>query len=183
EGMIIADFTAVPSYEGKTLAEIAHSRGEDPVDVYMDLIAMAQEVPGESVIAKSMTAEDIFTLLSWAHSNVCSDGSSRGHPRGWGAFPRYFSKMDSLPIEERIRKMTSLAAEHVGLAGMGVIEVGAAADLVLMNPETYADRATFDQVKRVASGILSVWVNGVKVYENSQGTANFPGRIIKRMSK
>ncbi|MEM7513874.1 MAG: D-aminoacylase, partial [Bacteroidota bacterium] len=64
-----------------------------------------------------------------------------------------------------------------------VLEVGAAADLVLFYPEELTDRATFDQVKRVASGISSVWVSGVKVYENSRATGKFPGRILKRESR
>lgn len=183
EGMIISDFAADTSYEGKTLAEISAIRNEDPVDVYMKLIAMAEETPGESIIARSMTEEDIFTLLQWPYANVCSDGSYRGHPRGWGAFPRYFSKMDSIPIENRVQKMTSLSARHVGLEGIGVLEVGAPADLVLFYPEELTDRATFDQVKRVASGISSVWVSGVKVYENSRATGKFPGRILKRESR
>lgn len=180
EGMIISSFEAEKSYEGKTLAEIAAKRGEAPEITYMKLIDMSQKTPGESIIARSMTEADIYTLLNWPHANLCSDGSPTGHPRGWGSFPRYFSKAQDLPIEKRIEKMTSLAAQHMGIDDRGILEKGAYADLVLFDPEKLMDVATFKDPAQKSKGIISVWVNGAKVYDGNSATEARPGKLIKR---
>ncbi|MDW3646972.1 MAG: amidohydrolase family protein [Bacteroidia bacterium] len=180
EGMIIAEFEAEKSYEGKTLAEIAKKRGEDPAVTYMKLIDMSQKTPGESIIARSMTEADIYTLLNWPHANLCSDGSPTGHPRGWGSFPRYFSNAQDIPIEKRIEKMTSLAAKHIGIADRGILEKGAYADLVLLDPDELKDKATFKETGLKSQGVLSVWVNGTKVYDGESATEARPGKLIKR---
>ncbi|MEO1218744.1 MAG: amidohydrolase family protein, partial [Bacteroidota bacterium] len=143
EGMIINEFKAERSYEGKTLAAIANQRGEDPEITYMKLIDMSQKTPGESIIARSMLEADIYTLLKWPHTNLSSDGAPTGHPRGWGSFPRYFSNASDVPIEKRIEKMTSLAAKHMGIEDRGILKKGAFADLVLLDPDELKDQATF----------------------------------------
>ncbi|NNF36944.1 MAG: amidohydrolase family protein [Saprospiraceae bacterium] len=180
EGMIISSFNADTTYEGKTLAEIADERNQDPAQTYLDLIAMSIETPGESIIAKSMTKEDIYTLLSWEHANLCSDGSPTGHPRGWGSFPRYFSEAKDIPIEERIIKMTSQAAQNIGIGNIGEIKPGYFADLVLFNPETLKDKATFNESSQPAEGIIQVWVSGKKVYDQGRLTGIKSGRVIRR---
>ena len=180
EGMIISNFEAEKSYEGKTLAEIAAERGEAPEITYMKLIDMSQQTPGESIIARSMTEADIYTLLKWPHANLCSDGSPTGHPRGWGSFPRYFSKAQDTPLEKRIEKMTSLAARNMGIEDRGFLKKGAYADLVLFDPDKLTDVATFKDPAQKSLGIISVWVNGEKVYDGNNATQARPGKLIKR---
>jgi N-acyl-D-amino-acid deacylase len=85
-----------------------------------------------------------------------------------------------LSIEETVRKMTALAAEHVGLAGRGVIRPGAYADLVLFDPERVADRATPESPQATATGIERVWVNGVEVFSGATPAGRHPGTVIRR---
>lgn len=91
EGMIISNFDAKPEYENLTLAKIAKLRNEDPVTTYIELIRISQKQPGEGIIAKSMDLEDIKSILNWPFTNLCSDGSPDGHPRGWGSYPKYLN--------------------------------------------------------------------------------------------
>lgn len=180
EGMIISSFRADTTHEGKTLAEIADERNQDPAQTYLDLIAMSIETPGESIIAKSMTKEDIYTLLSWEYANLCSDGSPTGHPRGWGSFPKYFNEAKEIPIEHRITKMTSQSAKNIGIGKIGEIKSGYYADLVFFNPESLADKATFKDSSEPSEGIMQVWVSGKKVYEQGKLTGIRSGRVIRK---
>ncbi len=180
EGMIISRFEADTTYEGKTLQTIAAERNQDPAQTYLDLIKMSRDVPGESIIAKSMSKEDVYTLLAWDHSNVGSDGAAQGHPRGWGSFPKYFHEASSLSISERIKKMTSQSAKNIGLKDIGQLTSGAYADMVLFDPETLSDRATFEDSSLPSVGIAKVWVSGKLVFEESVMTKERSGRVIRR---
>ncbi len=182
EGMIISRFDAQPEYENMTLDRIAALRNEDAVTTYLALIKMSQARPGESIIAKSMDLEDIKTLLNWPHTNLCSDGSATGHPRGWGAFPRYLSMETGQTLEAKIRRMTGQSARNLGLAGIGLIKQGHAADLVLFDPYTITDRATYEKNDIRAIGIEHVIVSGKVVYDKGQPTQRYPGRAIKRQN-
>jgi N-acyl-D-amino-acid deacylase len=191
EGMFIAQYDPDPSYVGMSLDQVAESRAEDPATTYMALIAESQALAEEtgqgteSIIARSMHPEDIATLLAWPHTNVSSDGGLSGrHPRGFGAFTRvlrvHVREEGHLGLPEAIRKMTSAAADHVGIQGRGIIRPGAYADLVLFDPETVADRATPDAPNEPSAGIDRVLVNGVVVYEDGAVTPARPGRVIRR---
>jgi N-acyl-D-amino-acid deacylase len=182
EGMIISRFDARPDYENMTLDQIAALRNEDAVTTYLALIKMSQALPGESIIAKSMDLEDIKTLLNWPHTNLCSDGAATGHPRGWGAFPRYLSMDTGQSLEAKIQKMTGQSAKNLGLDGIGLIKQGFAADLVLFNPYTVADKATYEKNNVKAIGIERVIVSGKVVYDQGQPTHVYPGRVIKRQN-
>ncbi|TFG37533.1 MAG: D-aminoacylase [Candidatus Aminicenantes bacterium] len=180
EGMIISRFDARPEYEGMTLDQIASLRQEDAVTTYIALIKMSQARPGESIIAKSMDLEDIKTLLNWPHTNLCSDGSATGHPRGWGAFPRYLSMDTGQSLEAKIQKMTAQAAKNLGLEGIGLVKQGFSADLVLFDPYTVADKATYEKNDARAVGIEKVIVSGKLVYDQGRPTRIYPGRAIKK---
>jgi N-acyl-D-amino-acid deacylase len=191
EGMLIARFDPDPTYVGKTLAQLADLRESDPVTTYMELIAESQAVgrrdegSGESIIATSMDTADIGELIAWDHANVCSDGGLAGrHPRGFGAFTRvlrqYVRQEARLPLEEAVRKMSGLAAEHIGLSDRGVIRPGAYADLVLFDIERVADRATPENPQEASTGIERVWVNGVEVFSGGTTTGRHPGTVIRR---
>lgn len=185
DGMLIAAFEPDPSYVGMTLAEIAEVRGRPPVDVYLELIAEVEAIDGrESVIARSMITEDIAVLLAWPHTNVSSDGGLAGrHPRGFGAFTRVLGRhvreRGDLPLEDAVRKMTSLAADHMGIAERGRIEAGHFADLVLFDPDSVLDLATPESPNEPSQGIEGVWVNGERVYSPSGPTGALPGRVLR----
>jgi N-acyl-D-amino-acid deacylase len=186
EEMIIGGFEAAPEYAGRTLAEVAALREETPVEAYMALIELSRRTGAdEYVVARSMTGEDIAAILAWPHANVCSDGSGPGaHPRGHGAFPRvlarYVREDGVIRLEEAVRKMTWLSAQHVGLGDRGLIAVGAPADLVLLDAETVADRATFEDPHRTSVGIVGTWVDGVRVWDGESVTGARPGRVLRR---
>ena len=139
----------------------------------------------DSVIAHGMRKADIAELMAWPHTNICSDGYlASDHPRSSGSFPRtlasYAGGDKPLSMTAAIHKMTGLAAEHLGIADRGKIVPGAFADLVLFDPETISDRATYEQPTLPAVGIERVWVNGVEVYWDGMTTGAYPGQIISR---
>lgn len=194
EGLRLGSFAANPSYAGKTVAQLAVLRKEDPASTLMGLIAEAaawekanpdSDESSESVDATSMAESDIGKLFAWPHTNVSSDGSMNGsHPRGYGAFPRVLSEyvrvQKVLTLEEAIHRMTALAAAHVGLTRRGTITPGAYADLVLFDPETVTDHATATEPHLVSTGIAGVWVNGRAVWRGSAATGAHPGRVLTR---
>ena len=190
EGMLIGRFEADTALEGKTLAQIAGERGTDAITTYLDLIAESRAAReggrgGESIVATSMTFDDIATLMAWPHTNVSSDGGLRGaHPRGFGAYPRvlgrYVRDEGRLGLEEAVHKMTGLAAAHMGLSGRGVLTAGAPADMVLFDPATVIDRSTTAEPHLTATGIERVWVAGTVVYEDGAVTGARPGKVLRR---
>jgi len=106
------------------------------------------------------------------------------HPRSYGTFPRvlaeYVRNRHVLSLEEAVRKMTSLPARRAGLTGRGLIYPGAAADLLLFDPETVADRSTFGDPHQYPAGIETVIVNGEVVFENGELTGAHPGRVLRK---
>jgi N-acyl-D-amino-acid deacylase len=180
------------SIVGRSIAEIARDAGEAPMLTLLRLArrgdSLERASAGEDyigIIGTSMAEEDIAAILRWPHANVCSDGASGGgHPRGYGAFPRvlgrYVRERSALSLEEAVRKMTSLAAAHMGLADRGTIAPGMRADLVLFDPRTVLDRATPEHPTLPAIGISRVWTNGVEVYRDGRPTGARPGLVLRR---
>jgi N-acyl-D-amino-acid deacylase len=179
EGLIVTRFQPNPSYEGKTLADIAKLRDTDAPQTMMDMIREAGE--GDiGIVATSMDERDVIRLMQWPFANFCSDGTSGGgHPRGFGAFTkvlgRYVRGERTLKLEEAIRKMTSLSAENMGLKNRGRIAAGYYADLVLLNPATVIDRATIKDPRLPSVGIETVWVNGAIAYQKGATTGSRSG--------
>ncbi|MCB0491207.1 MAG: D-aminoacylase [Cyclobacteriaceae bacterium] len=186
EGVLIGDYSPISEYIGKTLAEVASIRKTDPVQTLMDLIEIVEKQDGdESIIATSMTEEDIKRIMKWPYTNICSDGTTEGlHPRGHGSFTKilrhYVNEEHTLSLEEAIHKMTQQAATNLNLKKIGEIKPGYYADLVLFDPVSVADKATSDQPHALSTGIMSVIVNGVEVLNESGSTHQFSGRTIRR---
>jgi N-acyl-D-amino-acid deacylase len=184
EGLLITRFANNRGYEGKTLAEVARLRRADAPQVMMDLIREAGD--GDiGIVATGMDEADVVTLLKLPFANICSDGTANGgHPRGFGAFTRilgrYVRETHALPLEDAIRKMTSLSAANVGLKDRGSIRAGAFADLVLFDAGDVIDRSTTAEPRALSAGIRSVWVNGRLVFESGKATATYPGRVLRR---
>ena len=186
EGIRLTIFTPEPELVGKTLAQVAAARGEDPA-LTLTRLATAAAAPGQDDLATmaGMSQADVDALLLWPHANVCSDGSLvDGHPRGAGTFAKiyryYVREKRLLTLQEAVRKTTSLAAASVGLRGRGALQVGHYADLVLFDPQTIADRATASAPRELSVGVSRVWVNGGLVYENGRATGTRTGRILRR---
>ena len=191
EGILVATYRPEPAYDGMTIAEIANIRGSDPETTLMELLkadmAVGGEGAGSQMLGLAMDEPDIESIMAWPHTVIGSDGELAGvHPRGFGAFTRflghYIRERNVISLEEGIRRMTSLSAQHVGIAERGSIQVGHYADLVLFEPETVKDRSTPEAPHVSSAGIEKVWVNGQLVIEGGQITGNRPGKPIRRPS-
>ena len=180
---VITNYPPNKMYEGKTVTEIGKLNNETPAQALLRIVRETSET-GSSIVATSMSEIDISNFIDWEHSNICSDGTISGHPRGHGTFPRvlgkYVREQKLMPLETAIYKMTGLTAEQVGIKDRGVIARGNFADLVLFDPATIIDKATITNSTALSTGVEYVWVNGKLVYRNQVAQPNFPGRFIAR---
>jgi N-acyl-D-amino-acid deacylase len=182
----ITYYEGEPSFTGKTLEQLATDQKIDPVDLLMTLLLRAEkENLKEYVIGRNMGEQDITNFMEWPFTAITTDGGiDDSHPRGQGAFPRVLSRYvrdkGLLSLTEAIRKMTSLPAKNLGITNRGTIKVGYAADLVLFDPETVQDHATFEDSLQYSTGIEAVWVNGELVWNKGHATDARPGQIIRR---
>lgn len=172
--------TKYPEATGRTLAEIASEWGVSHLDA-------AKRLQPAGAIYHSIDEHDMRRILAHPATMIGSDGlpwDKHPHPRLWGAFPRVLGrycreeKLFSLP--EGIRKMTSMPAQRFGLAQRGRIAEGFSGDLVLFDPETIGDTATFADPIRPAQGIHCVWVNGTLSYTAQGLTGHRAGRYLPR---
>ena len=193
DGYYLVHYAPDPRLIDKSFSEIAKMRGTDPVTLYMDLVkesmAWREQHPdegrAEGVIGTSMHEDDIATIMAWPHTNICSDGSSRGgHPRGWGAFPRmlgvYSRERGVLGLAQAINRMSLVAAQNMGIRDRGVIREGAFADLVLIDPQNVIDRARIGKRGIPSIGIEMVWVNGKLALDKGKVTDTSSGTVIRR---
>ncbi len=168
---------------GLTLAEIGARRGSDPVEAALDLI-------GESALDATMVlhyASDTAVQTIAAHplQLVGSDGifGARPHPRLYGTAPRFlgrFAIRDGLiPVEEAVARLTSRAADRLGLSDRGRIAPGKRADLVLLDPALYLDTATYAEPARSPDGVEGVWVNGVATWRDGAPTGARAGGVVR----
>jgi len=185
EGILIADIPSGrhPEWLGKTLAEIAGLRGQDPVEAAFDLLL--EERMGVAMVSFSQDEAVVerFLRLPWA--NVCTDGllGGRPHPRAYGTYPRilgrYVRDKATLTLEEAVRKMTSQAAAAFGFEGAGFVRQGFRANLVVFDPKTVADRATFEDPLQFPAGIRDVIVGGTLAVRGGEVTGGRAGKIVK----
>jgi N-acyl-D-amino-acid deacylase len=186
EGILIPNYVPEPAYNGMTIAEIAAIRESDPEQTLMELLKADLDMGRKSsMLGFAMDEPDIESIMAWPHTVIGSDGELSGpHPRGFGAFTRflghYIRDRNVVSLEEGIRKMTSLSAQHVGITERGSIEVGHYADLVLFDPQTVEDRSTTEDPHLPSVGIEKVWVNGQLVIAGGKITGNRPGKPILR---
>ncbi|MEO6347138.1 MAG: D-aminoacylase, partial [Aquaticitalea sp.] len=182
---VMVRYTPNVAWEGKTVSEIANLNNESPALSLMRIVRESA-LPGEhaTIIGKSMSEIDISNFIKWPYSNICTDGAMSGHPRGHGAFTRvlgrYVREQKLISLEDAIQKMTSLAAENVGIKNRGLIAPGYYADLVLFDPDTIIDNATIENPTALSTGVNYVWVNGKLVYSNQKTVPNFSGKFVKR---
>ena len=175
---------------GKTLAEVAKVRGKDPIDTIMDLIAEDESRIG--TVYYLMSEENVKKQLRKPWISFGSDEASQApeppftksnpHPRAYGNFARVLGKYvrdeKVLPTKEAIRRLSGLPATNLGLDHRGFLKEGMFADVVVFDPATIADRATFDKPHQYAVGMKHVFVNGVQVIKNGEHTGAKPGRAL-----
>ena len=176
----IVSCRAHPDYEFKTLEAIARSQNITPVEAYMRIVRDG----GAGVVCHSMKDSDIKTFYQQPWVMVSSDGGiGSRHPRGAGTFTKVlgqFVRQDNwFSLQEAIRKMTSLPAWRLGLKDRGLVKPGYKADLVLFDPATVIDRATFKEPELISTGINRVFVNGKEVWSDGKVTGNHPGKPLR----
>ncbi len=178
-------------YTGKTLAEVARLRGTDPEETAMDLVVKDGSRVG--TIYFLMSEENIAKQLAKPYVSVGSDAgslaaegvflASNPHPRAYGTFARILGKYvreDSvLTLQEAVRRLTSLPATNLRLARRGTLAPGYHADVVVFDPATIRDLATFEQPHQYATGVRHVFVNGVQVLADGEHTGAKPGRVVR----
>lgn len=197
------DFRAVPwthvlisgcsdaRYQGRRMQEIADEQGKDPYTALFDLLGEVD--PGTGMIVFMMSEEDVKLMMT--HDLVCvgTDGSAikpegplgqgKPHPRAYGTFPRvlgkYVREEGVLTLQQAVRKMTSAGANRLGLTGRGQVREGWWADLVVFDPETVIDRATFEDPHQFPVGIEHVIVNGNVVISNGIHTGKLGGKVLR----
>jgi len=183
----------LPQHAGKTIAELAAERSADPVDTLCDYLI--EDRGATRVLVASISDDDIRTLVASPHALIGSDGNcvapygtvGQGlpHPRFYGTFPRvlahYVRKQKALPLELAIHKMTGATARALKLKDRGLLREGFCADIVVFDPDDFADRATYAHPHQFPSGErTSVLVNGTLVVENAHHTGALPGKVLRR---
>lgn len=182
---------ALRKYEGMNFAEIGKAMGKDPRDAAIDLVIA--DKAESSVIISIMREDDVQAAMRtpWVSFDTDSgaraeDGplsQSKSHPRAWGTFTRILGKYvrdeGVLTLEEAVRKMTSQAAIRVGITDRGLIRPGMMADIVVFDPATVRDVATFEEPNRYSAGMRHVLVNGQAVVADGAITSARPGRALR----
>jgi dihydroorotase/N-acyl-D-amino-acid deacylase len=192
DGVLILRFSKEENapWAGRTLSEIAVEMGKEWVDALIDLI-VSEEDNDPGTIYFLMSEENVRLQLAQPWIKFGTDAGGRDpaasgaltHPRAYGTFPRilgrYVREQGVMPLEEAIRKMTSAVANRLSIRERGLLREGYFADVVVFDPETIADRATYEQPHQVSAGIHRVLVNGQVVVRDGEHTGALPGRAVR----
>ena len=177
--------------QGKTIADIARLWGKDPIDTVFDLLIQDDAYTYVAVFGMSEPDVSLALMQPWVSVNNDSQGTApdgllgkeHPHPRAYGTFPRilrkYVREEKKLRLEEAIRKFTALPAQRMRLADRGVLKAGMWADVVVFDPQTVSDRATFENPNQLSEGMQYVLVNGVPVIDGGKATDSLPGKVIR----
>jgi N-acyl-D-aspartate/D-glutamate deacylase len=176
---------------GMDLEAIGRLRGIDPIEALLDILIAEQA--NAMMVFSMMTEEDMLAALRHPLGMIgtdalpCPPGQGRPHPRGYGAFPRilghWVREVAAIPLEEAVRKMTSLPADKFCLEGRGQVAEGMFADLVLFDPGRIADKATYEDPRQSPSGIKAVFVNGQPALSDGMVTPQRAGMVLRPASR
>jgi dihydroorotase/N-acyl-D-amino-acid deacylase len=178
-------------YLGKSLAQIAEMRGQDWIDGAIDLMLSEESIIG--TVYFMMSEENVALQLRQPWMKISTDAGgvdpawakAHGptHPRAYGTYPRvlgkYVREEKVLTLEEAVRKMSSAVAHRLGVRDRGLLQAGCYADVVIFDPKTIGDRATFEDSHQLSVGIRDVWVNGQRVIKDSEHTGATPGMVVR----
>ena len=178
--------------EGKTLAQAAKMRAQEPVDALMDIL-VEEEVRAQAIYF-SMSEDNLQTFLRQPWMMIGSDSTARGvsgvtrqgkpHPRGFGSFPRvlgrYVREEGTLTLPQAVKKLSAMQADKLGLTGRGYLKEGYFADVVIFDPAAVSDAATYEDPYRFPVGIHYVLVNGEPAVEEGVQTKARAGKVLKK---
>jgi N-acyl-D-amino-acid deacylase len=182
---------ALKKFQGKRLSEIAKTLNKDPMDALFDLLIEDKAFTECAVFG--MSEPDVALALQQPWVSIDNDysgtspegilGEEHPHPRAYGTFPRilrkYVREEKKLALEEAIRKFSALPAQRMRLTDRGVLKQGMWADVVVFDPKTVRDVATYDDPNRLSQGMEYVLVNGVPVIEEGKMTGALPGKVLR----
>jgi N-acyl-D-amino-acid deacylase len=193
DGILLSGFKsqALKPLTGKTLSEVAKMRGKSPEETAMDLVI--EDGSRVDAVYFLMSEDNLRKQLRMPWVSFASDAgslapegaflASNPHPRAYGNFARWLAKYvrdeKLVPLEEGIRRLSALPAENLGLKERGRLAVGMMADIVIFDPATIQDHATFEKPHQYSTGVRDVFVNGVQVLKNGEHTGATPGRIVR----
>jgi N-acyl-D-amino-acid deacylase len=187
---VVAD--SLKQYEGMRLTDAGKLRGQDPYDAAFDILIADRGRTGAIYFSFNEDALRLAMKQPWVSvgqdAGALSPDSTgrfteREHPRAFGTFPRilgrYVREDSVITLEFAIRKMTSLAAQRVGLEDRGLLKPGMFADITVFDPVTIIDRSTYENPAQISTGVNYVFVNGVPVVDGGQVTNALPGRALR----
>ena len=193
EGMLLVGFKSdsLKPLTGKSLAEIAQMRGKSPQDVMIDLVI--EDGSRVETVYFLMSEENVKRQIALPWMTFCSDAGSLApeglflkrnpHPRAYGNFSRllgkYVREEKVIPLEEAIKRLTSMPAENLRIRERGKLEKGYFADVVIFDPEKIQDHATFEKPHRYSTSMQHVFVNGRQVLKNGEHTGATPGQVVR----
>ena len=180
-------------YRNKRLDEITKRHGKSADETMLDLLIADRSPEPIPCIFFLMSEDNLKRMLQMPYVSICSDASAIAdeapantgstHPRVYGSFARllgqYVREEKLMTVEEAIRRMTSLPASNLKIQKRGALVVGNYADVVVFNPETIRDNATFENSHEYATGVAHVLVNGIPVLENGVHTGKMPGKAVR----
>jgi len=178
--------------QGKTLTQIAALWKVEPIDALLDLLVKDHAYTYVAVFGMSEPDITLAVKQPWVSFDNDSQGTAptgllgeeHPHPRAYGTFPRilrkYVREEHVLTLEEAVRKMSALPAAKMRFADRGVLKQGMWADVVVFDPATITDKATFEQPNQLSIGMEYVLVNGVPVVAGGNATNALPGKVIRR---
>jgi N-acyl-D-amino-acid deacylase len=193
DGILLSGFKsqALKPLTGKTLSEVATMRGASPEETAMDLVI--EDNSRVDAVFFLMSEDNLRKKLRLPWVSFASDAgslapegpflSSNPHPRAYGNFARWLARYvrdeKLVPLEEAIRRLSGLPAENLGLKDRGRLAEGMMADIVIFDPASIQDHATFEKPHQYATGVRDVFVNGVQVLRNGEHTGATPGRVVR----
>ncbi len=189
--IVIARARHRPEYSGRSVAELAREAGKDPLEWTCD--TLVEHEGAVDIIHHSMSEEDVRFVMGQPWIAIGSDSRANApygplsfgkpHPRSYGTFPRVLGRYARdervLTLEDAVRKMTSLTARHLRLRDRGEVRVGAWADLVVFDPASVADTATYDDPHRYPAGVEHVVVNGALALQQGETTEERAGKFLR----
>lgn len=187
----VATYRPQPEFNGLTMKQVAAKMvGSETTDAQLEAARRMMQRGGASMVYHFMTEADVERIMQHPMVGIASDasvntfGSGVPHPRGYGntvrVLARYVRERKVISLEEAVRKMTALPAAQFKLQGRGRIQTGFSADLVVFDPATVTDTATFDSPHAYPTGISHVLVNGVAVVTRGQSVSARPGAVLRR---
>jgi dihydroorotase/N-acyl-D-amino-acid deacylase len=178
-------------WNGRRLTEIAAEVGKDWLETAMDLLVAEEQLI--FTVYFSMSEDNLRLQLQQPWIKISTDaggldpawasGDGPTHPRAYGTYPRVLAKYvrdeQVITLEECVRKMSSAVADRLNIRERGMLRAGYFADVIIFDPATVSDHATYEDSHRLSTGIRDVWVNGTRVVADGTHTGATPGQIVR----